>query len=461
MKSVCRKTFFLFIVLLFGFSLTAQAAFQSRFDAIHYEPAVDATDYFSVYGSDTLAPWQGHIGFSFDYANRPLQFSGTGGFAGQRQSVIDHMMLLHTHGALGLTDWFEVGVNFPFALYNWFFSDEPVAAPTGNPDKAAMPGDMRLVTKFKAVDINKHRVGLAFIPFVTLPTGDEVRYTGNGNITGGLTTVVDFKASERFNMSLNFGGVLRDDVTRHGVRVDDQLTAAVAANIKLSQNWQVILESFGSTVIRDPFNSNTTPLEAGGGFRYYVNNTGFAFDVGGTGGIIKGVSAPRFRAFANLKWTAPISEPCPEPEPRIQGNKIVLWGKIFYDTAKATIKPVSYPVLDDVVDVLNKHPEITLVEVQGHTDARGSDSYNLKLSQARSESARDYLIQKGISPSRLVAKGYGESQPIAPNSTAEGMSQNRRTEFIILQSSNGRFVSPDQLSTTIQSGVQQVRHHVQ
>lgn len=439
-----KKIFQIVILLLLssGLSLPVFAAYESRFDAINFEPAVDGGDYFTVYGSDTLAASQGHLGFYLDYANRPLEFSGTGGFAGTRQSVIDHMVVMNNFGAIGLTNWFTVGLNIPVVGYSWFYSDEPVAAPSGTADKAAMMGDLEVMMKFRILDINEHKVGLALVPHFTLPTGDVVRYAGSGHVTGGGTFVTEFQLHERFNMALNVGAVLRDNVLRHGVDMDHQLTAGLAANIKLSRYWQAIVESYGSTGLTDFFNSATTPLEAGGGVRYYFGDSGFALDAGGTAGLIDGVGSPSFRGFFGLKYTTPVKENCaPAPDPRIQGNKIVLFGKIFYDTNKATIKPVSYPVLDDVADVLNKHPEITLVEVQGHTDARASDAYNLKLSQARAESAMNYLVGKGIVASRLRAMGYGESHPIASNDTVEGMSQNRRTEFIIISSTSGEYTS--------------------
>lgn len=440
-----QKIFQIVIVvfLSLSFSQTAFAAYESRFDALNFEPAVDGGDYFTVYGSDTLAAGQGHAGFYLDYANKPLEFSGTGGFAGTRQSVIDHMIVMNNFGAIGLSNWFTVGLNVPVVGYSWFYSDEPVAAPSATPDKAAMMGDLEAMMKFRILDINAHKVGLALVPHFTLPTGDVVRYAGSGHVTGGGTLVTEFQFHERFNMALNVGAVLRDNVLRHGVDMGHQLTAGLAANIKLSKYFQAIVESYGATGLTDFFNSATTPLEAGGGVRYYVGDSGFAFDVGGTAGLIDGVGSPRFRGFLGLKYTSPVKEDCAPvaPDPRIQGNKIVLFGKIFYDTNKATIKSVSYPVLDDVADVLNKHSEITLVEVQGHTDARASDAYNLKLSQARAESAVNYLVGKGIVAGRLRAMGYGESRPIASNETVEGMSQNRRTEFIIISSTKGEYTS--------------------
>ena len=72
------------------------------------------------------------------------------------------------------------------------------------------------------------------------------------------------------------------------------------------------------------------------------------------------------------------------------------------------------------------------MRVEGHTDSRGSDAYNLTLSQKRAESVRNYLISRGVSPDRMEPRGFGESQPIADNRTEQGRSQNRRVEFIII-----------------------------
>lgn len=433
------------VVALFVFVPQVHAAYVTRFDAINFDPAVDGGDYFTVYGSQTLKAWQGNLGFYVDYANRPLQFVGTGGTTG-RQSVLDHMTVVDLFGAIGFVDWFTAGLNIPVVGYNWFFTDNAAALEDNGPGM----GDLRFVTKFRLVDIEKHKVGFSVLPYVTLPTGDIVRYNGNGSVTGGANLIFDVQFHERFNMSLNAGYLMHDDVTRtfvftggatSTIRVDDMFTYGVGANFKFSKSFQGIVEATGSTVVRDFFStSNTMPFEAGGGIRYYFGDSGFAMSLGGAAGLIEGVGTPRFRGFAGLTWTSPVPQPCPEcapPDPRIQGNKIVLWGKIFYDTAKATIKPISYPVLDDVVDVMVKNPHVRLVEVQGHTDWRGSDGYNMGLSDRRAHSAMQYLISKGIDASRLKATGYGETRPIASNDTVEGMSQNRRTEFIILQSDDG------------------------
>ena len=106
---------------------------------------------------------------------------------------------------------------------------------------------------------------------------------------------------------------------------------------------------------------------------------------------------------------------------------------VYFETNKAIIKPVSYGLLDDVATTLNTYADIKLIEVSGHTDDVGKDDANLKLSQARSEAVMKYLVTKGVDPTRLVARGYGETRPIDSNDTAAGRAKNRRVAFTILQ----------------------------
>jgi outer membrane protein OmpA-like peptidoglycan-associated protein len=113
-----------------------------------------------------------------------------------------------------------------------------------------------------------------------------------------------------------------------------------------------------------------------------------------------------------------------------EGTKVIL-KNIFFDYDKATLRPESYPELDRVVDLLKQNQNIK-IEISGHTDSKGSDEYNLKLSQARAKSVVDYIISKGIDAKKIIAKGYGETQPIDTNDTEEGRQNNRRVEFKVL-----------------------------
>jgi outer membrane protein OmpA-like peptidoglycan-associated protein len=103
--------------------------------------------------------------------------------------------------------------------------------------------------------------------------------------------------------------------------------------------------------------------------------------------------------------------------------------QIHFEYNKDKIRPESFPILDAVVDVLNKNPDIRL-EVQGHTDNRGSAAYNKNLSNRRAASVKNYLMAHGITPGRLTSMGYGFDRPIVDNSTEQNRALNRRVQFI-------------------------------
>ena len=109
-------------------------------------------------------------------------------------------------------------------------------------------------------------------------------------------------------------------------------------------------------------------------------------------------------------------------------GRIQLYG-ILFDLDKAALQPESTKQLQHVVTLLKDNPDLML-EIQGHTDDQGSDDYNLKLSQRRAETVVAYLGLFDIDTSRLVPKGYGESEPVMPNTTEEGRAKNRRVELV-------------------------------
>ena len=116
----------------------------------------------------------------------------------------------------------------------------------------------------------------------------------------------------------------------------------------------------------------------------------------------------------------------------ITATKIEIKQTIFFDFNKAKIKPVSFPLLNEVAQALKDNPTIK-VEIGGHTDSVGNDKFNLKLSASRAASVKAYLAKQGIDTGRMTSKGYGENVPIADNRTADGRSQNRRVEFVITE----------------------------
>lgn len=134
-----------------------------------------------------------------------------------------------------------------------------------------------------------------------------------------------------------------------------------------------------------------------------------------------------------------VVEPTPPPtlaeEPMEVGKKIEL-DHVYFETAKWKLLPESSAQLDELVALMEKHPTME-IEIAGHTDSRGSDSDNQKLSENRTRSVYEYLVEKGVSKSRMAYKGYGEKDPRADNDTEEGRAKNRRVEFVVTKIESG------------------------
>jgi OOP family OmpA-OmpF porin len=112
-------------------------------------------------------------------------------------------------------------------------------------------------------------------------------------------------------------------------------------------------------------------------------------------------------------------------------NKIEILEPVYFDTNRASIQERSFPVLDEVAQILKDNPKVRKIRIEGHTDDVGNDKYNLRLSQQRAGSVVKYLLESAISQERLDSLGYGEEKPIVPNDSGPNRQRNRRVEFVI------------------------------
>ena len=115
----------------------------------------------------------------------------------------------------------------------------------------------------------------------------------------------------------------------------------------------------------------------------------------------------------------------------ITEKEIVIADHVEFATGLAVIRRESFDLLDRIATLLKEHPELKKLEIQGHTDSRGSDTANMRLSDARAKAVVDALVKRGVAKERLTSKGYGETKPKADNKTKEGQAQNRRVQFEI------------------------------
>jgi outer membrane protein OmpA-like peptidoglycan-associated protein len=122
----------------------------------------------------------------------------------------------------------------------------------------------------------------------------------------------------------------------------------------------------------------------------------------------------------------------------VKRDRIEILDKVYFAYDSDRILPKSYELLDNVARVINEHAEIPMIFIEGHTDSDGNDAYNLSLSDRRAKSVMRYLQETGkVDASRLKAQGFGETKPVADNSTEDGKATNRRVEFRIVDKEDG------------------------
>lgn len=116
----------------------------------------------------------------------------------------------------------------------------------------------------------------------------------------------------------------------------------------------------------------------------------------------------------------------------VKENITLVLNNVFFDFDAATLKPASFPELNRIIALMAEKSTLE-IEIEGHTDATGPEAYNMKLSERRARAVGNYLVGKGVNKSRISMVFFGESEPLAPNSTAEGRQKNRRVAFKILK----------------------------
>lgn len=130
---------------------------------------------------------------------------------------------------------------------------------------------------------------------------------------------------------------------------------------------------------------------------------------------------------------APPPPPPPPKRVEVLQDRIQINDTILFDFDKATIRPESHGLLNEIAQVIKANAHIKKLSIEGHTDSDGKDAYNLKLSDGRAAAVLQYLTGAGIAGSMLSSKGHGESRPIASNDDDEGKQKNRRVEFLITE----------------------------
>lgn len=411
-------------------------------------PTTGATGGYRVYTSETLPQGSFDFGVAFNFAHDPLEARVFGN--GTTPAIAEAFSTLDFLVDYSLTDWLTLGLDMPV---NVFQEINPAFGPFRD-EASITAGDLMIRAKARVIDASSNSVGFGFavVPFLTLPSGDYHRFMRDATVTGGFLLAPEIKLGwtriyanigPQFRRTDRYANLFIKHTMQYGGGIEQKL----CADCMLYAVGEVVGESRFHDLLTSPVEGDLLLRKRWGDEGQFITQAGVGM------GFNDAYGSPDWRVIAGLSYVfgghkaekpaptpaptpAPKAAPAPAPAPR--ASKIDLKGQINFKTNSAEILPASYPVLDDAVAKMKAHPEIALVRIEGHTDSRGDDNFNLGLSQRRADSVKTYMTQKGIDGNRLTTKGYGETKPIADNKTQAGMAKNRRIEFYVEKWADGR-----------------------
>lgn len=492
-RSELKNFFFKILLILIVFISTQSYALDVQL----FRPNFDQQGGIAVQNSKTIPRLKFAPGVFINWVRNPIEFGLPNDT--RTDTLVGWFATIDLLLATGITDDLTVGFDMPFNLSS---NIEPIG--TIVQEASSTIGDLNLYAKYRLRKQNEDQKiipGIAIVPFMTIPTGDDAVFFGNDQMTGGFKLAMDWIFSDRQNLSFNVGPRFREKDTVLNLTVGNELMAGLGYNrlIWEKQKLNLSVELVGSTTFSKFMSEEiSSPAELLIGIQKpWMNDqlhSTFGIGRGGTNGY----GSPDIRIFLGAVYfferkpridtdgdSIPDDrdqcpnepedkdgfqdeEGCPDPdndhdgildvndkcpnEPEtingindedgcpdqgeskvsIQGDKIVILEKVYFATNKSIILEKSNSILNQVAAVLKANPQITKVRVEGHTDDRGDDNYNMGLSQRRANSVRQFLINNGIAEERLESVGYGETKPIDTNNTSSGRDSNRRVEFTIL-----------------------------
>jgi outer membrane protein OmpA-like peptidoglycan-associated protein len=290
MKKLIWTPRLILLLTLWCFPVLAEDV--DSFEATRLRPVADHSPYLHLYQSH-LRPQGGFsFGLFMNYAEGPLKADNFP--VATPEDPIKRHVLGHFLGSYSFFDFMNVNLDFPVAFLNSY---------NGLPDDGTdfSLGDLLLNMKFKVLDGRSSPVGLAFLPFITFPTGNGLRFTGMNDFSGGITMISDRDFGKWFFAS-NMGWHVRDKAVRGGLSVNDLYTFGLGFGGRLGWGLTPRIEVVGATEFAAFFAKETTPLEALISTEK-VFEKGIELDLGVGIGIVRAFSSPAFRVIFGISCT--------------------------------------------------------------------------------------------------------------------------------------------------------------
>jgi len=429
------KAWLTFVLFLLVFIPGQNSFGANSFSTIKVTPNADLGDYFFVQEAETLPQLGWNVGTSMLYYYRPLDINlerrvvrrtGTTTVT-TRNDGMKQLFFEYFYGAFGVTDYISLMLDWPLALIYEYADDF----------YGFKPGDLRFSAKFRVLDPDKHPVGVAIIPAITFPTGNESHFLGEGNVTGEARVVVEAKPFQQFRLSFNAAFQTGEKVTTANFSYRNIIKLSLGANYKVVENVALIAEVETQTTTNDFFGSrSTTPTEVRAGARWRPNGGPWLIGGGASGGLVYGSGMPMVGGFINVGYTGRIETQQKRVE-RIRdlfaelgeedqcvtisandgerSKRYRVLCSVYFGFNKA--KTQDYKVILALTNFIKESQRAVDIEIRGWADRTGSEAYNKKLSLKRATYVAQAItngLGKKVHKANIRVMGIGEDVESPP-----------------------------------------------
>lgn len=407
-----------------------------------------------------------------NYADLPLAYTFGGKVAGE---LVKDRITADLALSFAFLERLQLSLALPLTLHQAggaFTYPDPVTGQPRSLPRVSAGGveDMRLGLKGRLWS-NEH-LGLGGALQVAAPTGNASNLLGSSQFSGTVQ-LMGHAVWSKVKLALNLGWRWAPGEQRLlNIQPGGGLLYGAGAQVEVGRQGNVPFYVLGEVYgqVHSSFASAvSSPAEALLAGKTQVSD--WTFFLGAGGGLNSGYGAPRVRLMGGVAYTWEYKPPPPKPatvdpfdsatpgvstEPpaapgspdsptspwspvppqpptvTVAEDRLQLGEAVYFEFNMAIINPVSYPLLNQVAELLRKDSALGKVRIEGHTDEVGEERYNLELSQRRALAVYAYLVERGVPAMRLSYVGYGKRCPIVPNTTEEGRAANRRVDFVLV-----------------------------
>ena len=299
MENKIPKVSVFFVILLSSLlcGLPRARAVTDQFSLVYYHPQPGNGDFIFSTGSVSLPKGKWLFNSQFDYGYQPLEITQNGTRVG---GIMDALFIQHFGASVGITPWWQVDLDIPLVWINKF------AEPTASPDPTEIKTDLAdifISQRFSLLNREKKGIGLAFVPFVTIPIGNQGHFVGDPLPTGGGLLVLDGNILPGLSLGLNIGVEGRERVQLFDLDFSSRFIASSGMKVSIMDGLDGKLDLFVATPLSKFFKDQThTMTELGYSFDYFIGKSGFKATLGGGISLVRGAGVPFVRTLAGLTY---------------------------------------------------------------------------------------------------------------------------------------------------------------